>query len=101
MVFVCIVGCSVHDIDSDIRVADYAWQWVGRNIDDYPNEILVKKLDGTYYRYIDTYDVTGDWVINGVQYDDHYRIYFYVDSEGWIYSVRVERATLAVIDSDW
>lgn len=86
-------SCASHDYGSDIRAADYAWEWIGKDIADYPHELVVKRVASGDYLYRGIYDIADDWVINGVYYDDHYKIFFYVDETGVIYSARVERAT--------
>ena len=59
-------------------------------------EVCVKKLEDDVYRDRDTYYISGDWTMNGVRYDNHYVIWFYVvevlpHPKGWGFSPVADR----------
>ena len=48
-------------------------------------EVCGRKLEDDVYWDRDTYDIGGDWTMNGGRYDNHYVSRFYVDKDGIIF----------------
>ena len=99
LVLLCltVVGCGVgtrHTLQKDVEVCEYAFQWIGKSINDYPNLVHVIVYDNGRIRYCDTYDPKGPWLHGGHISPDLYAICFDVDALGFIYNAQVSRVGL-------